>query len=314
MSERSPDEILWNICRGAIATRVAGIVAGLGVADALGDRPRPVADVAAEVGADADTLHRYLRALASEDVFAEVDPGVFEHTPASRQLAGDASWGAFAQLFGGSWYRTVADLDASGRKAFAGDFWEWLAEHPRERALFDLAMEEGKERRVDRIEGVEWRTGETVVDIGGGNGSFLLALFARQPGLRGIVYDLPETVRDETELAAAGIEFEEGSFFERVPRGDVYVLGTILHDWNDDRAGAILRTIREHAPAGARVLILDSVVQPGNEPQGSKWLDILMLATLDGRERTEPEWRTLIEGSGLRVDSIEDRLIQASCP
>jgi hypothetical protein len=175
-------------------------------------------------------------------------------------------------------------------------------------------MEEGKERRVDRIEGVEWSSGDTVVDVGGGNGSFLLALFSRQPGLRGIVYDLPETVRDEAALAAAGIEFEEGSFFERVPSGETYVLGTILHDWSDDCAAAILRTIREHAPVAARVLILDSVVQEGNAPQGSKWLDILMLATLDGRERTEAQWRTLIESSGLRVDSVEDRLIQASCP
>ena len=314
MSERPPEEVLWQLCHGGIATRVAGIVAELGVADALADGARPVAEIAAEVGADADTLHRYLRALASEGVFAEVDRGVFENTPASKKLATGASWGAFAQLFGGVWYRAVADLDASGRKAFQGDYWEWLAEHARERALFDRAMEEGKERRVDHVARVDWRDGETVVDVGGGNGSFLLELFARQPGLRGIVYDLPETTRDETELAAAGLEFEEGSFFERVPHGDVYVLGTILHDWNDERATAILRTIREHGPAGARVLILDSVVQPGNEPQGSKWLDILMLATLDGRERTETEWRTLIEGSGLRVDSIEDRLIQASCP
>lgn len=314
MTERPPDETLWNLCRGAIATRVTGIVTELGVADRLGDRARPVAEVAAEVGADAGTLHRYLRALASEGVFAEVDPGVFENTAASRQLGADLAWGAFAQLFGGVWYRAVADLDASGQKAFAGDFWEWLAEHPKERALFDRAMEEGKDRRVERIAGVEWRGGETVVDVGGGNGSFLLALFARRPGLRGIVYDLPETVRDEAALAAAGIEFEEGSFFERVPSGETYVLGTILHDWSDDRAAAILRTIREHGPAGARVLILDSVVQEGNAQQGSKWLDILMLATLDGRERTEQQWRALIEGSALRIDSIEDRLIQATCP
>jgi O-methyltransferase domain len=314
MSKHEDGAVLWNLCRGAIATRVAGIVAELGVADALADGPRPVTEIAAEVGADADTLHRYLRALASEGVFAEVDPGVFENTTASSKLAADTSWGAFAQLFGGTWYRVVADLDASGRKAFEGDYWEWLAAHPEERALFDRAMEEGTDRRVDHVAGIEWRAGETVVDVGGGNGSFLLELFSRHPGLRGIVYDLPETVRDESELAAAGIEFEEGSFFERVPSGDVYVLGTILHDWSDDRAAAILTTIREHAPAGAKVLILDSVVQAGNAPQGAKWLDILMLATLDGRERTEPQWRLLIESAGLRVDSIEDRLVQASCP
>jgi DNA-binding Lrp family transcriptional regulator len=296
-----------------MGTRAAAIVSELGVADALANGPRPVAELASELGADADALHRYLRALASDGVFAELEPGVFENTPASAQLGRDASWGAFAQLFGGVWYEAIGGLDASGEKAFAHDFWEWLAERPRERALFDRAMGQGKERRVDRLAAFEWN-GETMVDVGGGNGSFLLELFARQPGLRGIVYDLPETVRDERRLAEAGIEFVEGSFFDRVPEGDVYVLGTILHDWPDDRAAAILRTIREHAPAGARVLILDSVVQPGNDPEGAKWLDLLMLATLGGRERTEPQWRELVEGAGLRIDAVEDGLIQASCP
>jgi O-methyltransferase len=313
MSKLAAEPVLWTLVRGAIGTRTTAIVAELGVADELADGPRAVADVAAAVGADADTLHRYLRALAAEGVFAEVEPGVFENTAASALLGRESSWGAFAQLFGGAWYGPVGGLDASGEQVFDGDFWAWLAEHPRERALFDRAMEEGKERRVDRLAGIEWN-GETLVDVGGGNGSFLLELFARQSGLRGIVYDLPETVRDDERLAAAGIEFVEGSFFDRVPEGDVYVLGTILHDWSDDRAAAILATIRECAPSGARVLILDSVIQPGNEPQGTKWLDLLMLAMLGGRERTEPEWRKLLGDAGLRLDAIEDGLVQASCP
>src|SRR5262249_32729714 len=225
----------------------------------------------------------------------------------------ESSWGAFAQLFGGPWYGPVGGLDASGEKVFDGDFWAWLAEHPRERALFDRAMEQGQERRMDRLAGIEWNGG-TVVPVGGGNGAFRPELFARQPGRRGIVSDLPETGRNDARLAAAGIEFVEGSFFDRVPEGDVYVLGTILHDWSNDRAAAILTTIRECAPSGARVLILDSVVQAGNEPQGSKWLDLLMLAMPGGRGPTQPEWRELLDGAGLRLDAIEDGLVQASCP
>jgi O-methyltransferase domain len=313
MSAPTPEGVLWSLVHGAIGTRVAAIVAELGVADALAGGSRPVDELAAEVGADADTLHRYLRALASEGVFAEVEPGVFANTPASSMLGRDESWGAFAQLFGGVWYGPVGDLDAHGGQTFGGDFWAWLADHPRERALFDRAMEEGKDGRVERLAGFEWN-GETVVDVGGGNGSFLLELFARRPGLRGIVYDLPETVRDEAQLAAAGIEFVGGSFFERVPKGDVYVLGTILHDWPDDQAAAILETIRRHAPQAAHVLILDAVVQLGNEPHGAKWLDLLMLALFGARERTEPEWRALVEGAGLRIDAVDDGLIQVSCP
>ena len=122
--------------------------------------------------------------------------------------------------------------------------------------------------------------------------------------------DLPETVRDEAELAAAGIEFVAGSFFEEVPVGDVYVLGTVLHNWDDEQAAAILRSIGRHR--GARVLIVDAVIPPGNEAHGAKWLDLLMLA-ISGRERTEREWRALVEGAGLELVSVEDGLIEARC-
>jgi hypothetical protein len=181
--------------------------------------------------------------------------------------------------------------------------------------MFDRAMEQGKERRVERLDGVGWRGNETVVDVGGGNGSLLLALLDRQPGLRGVVFDLPETVRDEPALGER-IEFVEGNFFERVPEGDVYVLSTILHDWDDERAATILRTIRESAPAAARILILDSVVPPGNEPFGAKWLDLLMLVIAGGRERDEEQWRELLAAAGVepvRIDG-ENGLIEARTP
>ena len=135
-----------------------------------------------------------------------------------------------------------------------------------------------------------------------------------RPGLHGVVLDLPETVRDDAALAAEGIEFVEGSFFETIPAGDVYVLGTILHDWNDERASAILHTIRAHAPRGARVLIIDAVIAPGNEPHGAKWLDLLMHAFSGGRERTDTEWRALVEGACLAVESVEDGLIVCRSP
>jgi O-methyltransferase len=318
MSELPPAAKVWNLARGALATKALGIVTDLGVADALAGGARPVADVADEVGANADSLQRFLRALASDGVFAEIEPGVFRNTDASELLRRDGSWRDFAHLFGGPWYRAVGGAEtetgeATFPRTFGTDFWTWLAEHPGERASFDRAMAEGKERRVERLSGVEWRGDETVVDVGGGNGSLLVELRRRQRGLHGIVFDLPETDRDEAALGQEGCQFVAGSFFESVPAGDVYVLGTVLHDWDDEHAAAILRTIRDSAALHARVLIIDAVLQPGNEPHGAKWLDLLMLVLAGGRERTEPEWRALVEGAGLRVDALEDGLIQASC-
>jgi hypothetical protein len=316
MSEESaPETVLWNLMRGALTARALGIVADLRIADALAAGPRSVEELARETHADTDTLHRYLRALASDDVFAETEPGVFANTPASEQLRRDA-WDDFAHLFGNVFHRTAGELDASGEPAFArvfgDDFWTWLAANPGERAVFDRAMAGGKSWKAERLAGVDWRDGETVVDVGGGNGALLVELRLHRPGLRGVVFDLPETDRDESTFGD-GLEFVSGSFFERVPVGDTYLLSAILHDWDDESATAILRTIRASAPSGARVLIAETVIAPGNDPSGAKWLDLLMLA-LGGRERNEEQWRTLLTNAGLEPVNVEDGLIQAACP
>jgi O-methyltransferase domain len=314
MSERSPEAVLWDFMRGALMTRAIGVVADLGIAEALSDGPTSVVDLARELGADADTLHRFLRALASDGIFEEVEPGVFRNT-ATSELLRDPSQKAFAHLFGGVWHGAAAELDAetatpSFPRTYGGDFWSWLAEHPAERAAFDTAMVDGWQSRVERLASVAWRGDETIVDVGGGNGSLLVEFLRDRPGMRGIVLDLPETVRDEGRFADR-LEFAPGSFLERVPEGDVYVLSTILHDWDDESATAILRTIRETAPPHARLVILDGVIQAGNNPDGTKWLDLLMLTLLGGRERAEGQWRALLESGGFEPVSIRDGLIEA---
>ena len=318
MSEREPEAVLWDLMRGAMATRTVAVVSELRVADAVAEGPRAVEDVAHEVGADPDTLHRLLRALASDGVFAEEERGVFRNTPASELLRG-AGWDDFAHFFGGIWYRTVAELDGRTREAvfprvFGDDFWSWLARNPSERAAFDRAMTGGEGgRHVERLAALDWRGDESVVDVGGGNGALLRGLLDHVPGLRGIVFDLPETNRDEA-IFDERLSFVAGSFFERVPEGDAYVLSAILHDWDDERATAILSTIRAAARPGARVLIVESVVPPGNEPDDAKWLDVLMLTLLSGRERDEQEWRALLGGAGVEPIRIADGLIEARCP
>jgi hypothetical protein len=301
--------------RGTLTARALGLVADLGVADALAGGPRPVDEVAREVGADTDTLRRLLRALASDGIFAEEEPGVFRNTAPSALLA-ESGWGDFAHLFGGIWHRAVGELEATGAptfpEVFGADFWSWLGEHPAERAAFDRAMEQGKDVRVERLVELDWRGDETVVDVGGGNGSLLVQLLQHHPGLRGIVFDLPETNRDEAALGDR-IEFVAGSFFERVPSGDVYVLSTILHDWPDEQATAILRTIHAAAPRDARLLVVDSVIPTGNDPHGGKWLDLLMLTLFAGRERDEAQWRELLAAGGFEPVRFHERLIEARC-
>jgi hypothetical protein len=298
--------VVWNLLRGALTTRALGIAADLRIADELADGPKRIDD---------DVTYRILRALASDGVFEEVEPHVFRNTDASELLR-TSGWGDFAHLFGGIWLHAIADLDAAGGasfpRVFGAEFWDWLAQHPEERAAFDHAMEQGKERRIERLASRDWRGDELVVDVGGGNGTFLRLLLDRFPKLRGIVLDVPETVRDESVFNER-LQFVAGSFFESVPRGEVFVLGTILHDWDDEHATQILRTIRASADGGARLILLESVIEPGNEPGGAKWLDLLMLTLADGRERDEAQWRDLLEAGGWRIEHIEPGVIEARC-
>lgn len=314
-----PHARMWELMRGFMATQALYVAAQLGVADELAGGPRPVAEIAQRAGADPDAVYRFLRALAGEGVFAEDEPGVFSNTPVSELLRRESSWHDFALLFGSAWYRAFADAlyaartgEATFPRVFGADWWTWLAQKPEEGERFNRAMQgEGK---AERFADVEWRADETVVDVGGGNGALLIDLLRSRPALRGVVFELPEVAREaEERVAQAGLsdrcDVVAGSFFDGVPEGgDTYVLSTVLHDWDDEAAGTILRNVRAAAPDRARVLITDAVIQPGNDPDGSKWLDLLMLVLLRGRERTEEEWRALLAGAGFRLERVEPLL------
>ena len=314
MSGRPPEAVLWDFLCGALMTRAIAVAADLGVADALAEGPRDVARLADELGVSGDVLQRLLRALASDGVFEETAPGVFANTEVSELLR-DPSRRAFAHLFGGVYLQAVAHLDASGgptafTRAFGADLWSWLAARPEERAAFDRAMANGTPARAELLGTAEWRGDEVVVDVGGGDGSLLAELLRDRPGMRGIVFDLPEAVRRPATSLGDRIEYVEGNFFDRVPAGDVYVLSAVLHDWDDGEAKAILRAIRASARPQARLLIVDGVLEPGS---GSawRWADLHVLATLGGRERDEGQWRRLLLAGGFEPSSVKDGLIEA---
>jgi O-methyltransferase domain len=311
MGDRNAQTVIWDALRGALVTRALGLAADLRLAQALEAGPRSYEALARARGVDADTLQRVLRALASDGIFEETEPGVFRNTAASALLTRDG-WDDLAHLFGGSWMQAVTALDASGELSFprvhGSEFWAWLAARPQERAAFDRAMGQGWQTRLARLENVGWRGDELVVDVGGGSGSLLFALLERHPRMRGIVFDLPDAVRDEQALGDR-CTFVEGSFFESVPHGEVHLLSTILHDWDDRSAQQVLETIR--GAAGERLVILDSVIEPGNAPDGAKWLDLLMLVIAGGRERTAEQWQVLLANGSWRPTRIGEGVIEA---
>jgi hypothetical protein len=315
-----PEAQLWSLLKGALETQALRIAAGYRIADMIEDGIRSVAEMAAAANADEDALYRFLRALASEGVFAEEEARVFRNTPASELLRtdGEQRWNEFALQFGGSWYAPIGGAATAARtgeptfpRIWGASFEEFLSTHPGELALFNRSMEGGAAERIGTVAALEWDAA-VVVDVGGGTGRMLSELLRRHPDLRGILFDLPEVVADAS--VPEGCETIGGNFLESVPTGDAYLLSRILHGLDDDKATGVLANIRSAARSGARVLLIESVVPLGNEAHGSKWLDLLMLVLSGGRERTEEEWRGLLGGAGLEVDVIENGLVQARCP
>ena len=164
---------VWDALRGGLMTRALALVAELQVAQALRDGPRSAEELAEGSGSDPDVVYRLLRALASDGIFEEVAPRTFRNTKESASLAEPGTEGA--RLFGGVLLQAVTQVDASGRasfpRAFGVEFWSWLGSHPEERAWFDQAMAQGSEQHLERLDAAGFCGDETIVDVGGGNGS-----------------------------------------------------------------------------------------------------------------------------------------------
>jgi SAM-dependent methyltransferase len=301
--------------RGELAGRIMGfmlsqavyVAAKLEIADRVAEGPRSADELARKTRADADALYRLLRLLAGHGIFVEREDRSFENSDQSELLREGNGFREFALVFGElifpAWtetLRTVETGQASFPHVFGARWEEHLAANPEANTLFNrfVAGSPGAKNPVaETIAGAGWRGGETIVDVGGGNGALLIALLERVPNVRGIVFDLPHVAAEAEERIRAA-EMADccavvmGDFAEGLPAADAYVLSHILHGLGDAGALELLSTIRSVAPDG-RVFIVDGIVAGPNEP-GQKLMDLLMLVLSDGKERTEHEWRVLL--------------------
>jgi hypothetical protein len=191
------------------------------------------------------------------------------------------------------------------------DPWAHRAKHPEDGKIFDAAMSSfGNVVNEAVVGSYDFSPFSKVVDVGGGDGSFLARLLSTHPKLRGIVQDLPHVVPGaRRKLADRGLadraEVVEMSFLEGiVPGGDAYVMKWIVHDWNDRDSTRILGNCRRAMSDGARLLLVEAIIPPPNVPALSKFLDLNMMVMLGGRERTETEYASLLEGAGFRLTGI----------
>jgi hypothetical protein len=296
------------------------VAAKLGLADLVKSGPQTAAEIAKASGAESGSLFRLLRALASLGVFAETADGRFEQTPLSAALQSGApeSKRALAIMMGEEHYRAWGGLLGSvetGKPAFellyGMPIFDFLAGHPEQAAIFDEAMTgiHGQEAAAI-LDAYDFTGIERLVDIGGGNGSQLVAILERYPQLQGTLFDLPGVVdRANARIQAAGlaqrVHLVAGDFFHSVPPGaDAYLLRHIIHDWDDSKAISILQNIHEALTDDGRVLVVESIIPRGNEPSFAKLLDLTMLVIPGGLERTKAEYELLFGRAGFRLAHV----------
>jgi len=303
------------------------VAAKLMIADLLATGPKPVTGLAASSGANEDALYRILRALASLGVFEEVSARSFANTPMSEPLRADAPGSLRdAVLFVSSptHMRIFTELQYSAltggtalKKALGMEAFEFLRQNPEENRTFNAAMTSiSAQMTAPAIAAYDFGESGTLADIGGGHGALLTLILQKHPGLRGIVYDLPHVVegakpRIDSLGLASRCEIAGGDFFQSVPAADNYVMKSVIHDWDDARAITILKNCaKAMRDSNGKVLLVELLIAPGNEPGMAKWMDIEMLAMAGGRERTEAEFAELFSKAGLRLS----RVVRAASP
>jgi len=316
----APDQLIRRMTTAFQMTQLIYVAAKLKIADHLAAGPRPVSELAAASGAHADSLYRVLRALAGYGVFAEEDGQRFRLTAAAELLRSDVpnSMRSAAEVRGEDWmwrsWGALIDSVKTGKTGFdlvyGMNTFDWFAKNPAAARLFDDFQGDLTRRSAAAVASAyDFSSARVIADIGGGNGTLLAAILERYPNARGILFDLPHVVEAAKKTLPVAIarrcELVGGDFFKAVPRGaDAYLVKYILHDWDDEKSRAILGTIRDAMTASAKLLVVEDLVCGPNVACEAKLGDVNMLARTGGRNRTEKEYRDLLESGRFRVTGV----------
>jgi hypothetical protein len=319
--QQTPQAQLIQMATAHWVSGVICVAAQMSLADRLAEGPKTAAELAQSTMSDASSLYRIMRTLAGMGVFTEDSDHGFSLTPlgealrtgtpgsvrsAVLSLAGDWNRKSLGQL-----HYSIQTGKTAFEKVFGMPLFEWLANHPVDASMFSETMVglHGAEPPAIAAAYDFSQTG-TVVDVGGASGNLLATVLRHHREPRGILFDLPHVVRDAPALIKAHgltdrIAIESGSFFESVPAANgAYMLSHIIHDWGKDQCLTILGNCRRAMKPNSRLLIIEMVLPTGNTPHPGKVLDIVMLAVAGGQERTEPEYRQLLEKTGFKLTRI----------
>lgn len=327
----APGDEVRRLVLAFMVSSALGVVAEFGVADRLADGAKSADSLAAECGASSSYLRRLLRLLVAHGIFLQLESGYFANSSMSEFLRQEhpSSQRNFAMFIRRQALPAVAHLleaVQTGSSPFVATFGEsmfdYLSQNPADAENFTKAMANAAALRAERVLSYSWPDSGTVVDVGGADGAILVRILASRPNLNGVVFDRPHVEQSAMRaFERAGVadrcRFVGGDFFENVwSGGDIYLLSTVIHDWDDRESALILGNCRKAMAPGGRLLIADHVLPSQSTPHPGFALDVLMMILTSGHERSDAEWRELLDQAGFVVESITARdrmsLVEAS--
>jgi hypothetical protein len=297
------------------------VAAKLNIPDFLEKGPMSIEKLAELSQSNEDALYRVLRALSGEGIFKELPGRKFKNTRLSRAFMmkqesvkyfvmhhlGENNWDLVGDLY---------NCAKTGENAITHKFkmppFEYLAQNPVKNDMFNKAMTETAELSGSIfVNAYDFGKHKLIIDIGGGQGHLLAQILSKYQDSQAILFDQPHVIKEATALLKkSGVEnrckIVSGSFFEEVPAsGNLYIMKNILHDWDDATSAVILTNIHKAMPANSRLLLIETIIKPNNKPSFGKFIDLQMLiGTIGGKERTLPEFDSLLSTAGFRINRV----------
>ncbi|HEV2491379.1 MAG TPA: methyltransferase [Candidatus Acidoferrales bacterium] len=311
---------MMQLLNGANVTRAVSCVARLAIPDLVESGPKSAEELARDIGAHPQALYRLLRATASVGVLSEGPDGKFSQTPMSAVLRSKATpslraWAIFlTREWGERGWERLEYCVRTGNKAmeeiYGQPIYEYFAQHPEETQIFNDAMtalstiDSPAVAAACSFDGIR-----SIVDIGGGHGLLLATILARNPQMKGTLYESAQMIEGAKDGPLRPVmdrcTLASGDMLSAVPSGaDAYIMKHIIHGWPDDECQKILKACRKGVNPGGKLLVVDGVIQPGNDFSPTKYLDLIMLIFPGGRERTEKEFRELFAASGWKLNRV----------
>ncbi len=317
----SPETTVLRLLRGPWIAQSIHMAAKLRLADLVKNKPMPISELAQATGTHATSLYRLLRLLANFGIFTEVSAGHFGLTPLAATLRTDVpgSLNALATIYGeemfwqpwGQIEYSIKTGETAFSRVFDKSLYAYLAERPETALLFDQAMSGLVSKIADAVAATyDFSSLRRIIDVGGGNGTLISAILHTYPEPLATLVDLEPVVKHaKKQLAEVGLTNRcacvAGDFFRAVPAGgDAYILSTVICNWDEERAITILKNCHRAMTKGSKLLLVEIVLPPGDTPSPGKMLDLQMMVITGGRDRTEAEYRTLLEAAGFTLTQV----------